>query len=315
MLEQGYASSSLTTESPGLQVCRQLLSWTDFKNLCEELAGKIDWKKYQAIFPVIRGGVYPAVELSRISGLPIVWELSGFENNLLVVDEICDSGATLRQYQEKEMDTAVLHFKDRSQAPTYYARKSDEWIVYPWETPTDVERTVSRQIEYVGDNPMRKELVETPKRVVQSWKAIYSGYAENPEETLKERFQLEPSSSPRVPVALKDYDFFSMSEDCLLPFWGTITVGFLPGNEVVKEISLAQLVNCLSRRLQSQDRMCEQIAEAINSNLKPIGVYVESVAQRLDLAILGRERGCTKTVAVATRGDYRVIMDYICRGR
>ena len=66
MLEQGYASSSLTTESPGLQVCRQLLSWTDFKNLCEELAGKIDWKKYQAIFPVIRGGVYPAVELSGI---------------------------------------------------------------------------------------------------------------------------------------------------------------------------------------------------------------------------------------------------------
>lgn len=296
--------SEMETFVADAQDNRYSLTWKEFKEKCLFLAGKIDWNKYDSIFPVIRGGVYPAIELSEWSGLPIVWKAG---ENSLVVDEICDSGATLEIYRKVGLDTAVLHYKGRCEAPTYYVEQTDKWIVYPWESSKDIEATVRRQIEYFGDNPNRSGIEETPKRVVKSWHELYAGYNQDPKEILAKRFEVERKESAESPVVLRDIEFFSTCEHHLLPFFGTVTVGYIPGNEVVGISKLARLVECFSRRLQIQERMCEQIADAIQSELNPRGVYVRAKAKHLCMVARGIQKQNAVMDSIAVRGEYDAI--------
>lgn len=284
----------------------RFLSWDQFKSLCDELSKKIDWQKYVAIYPILRGGLYPAVELSRISGLPIVWELC---DGALIVDEICDSGATLRTFCEQDRDTAVLHYKGRIPTPTYYVCQTNEWIVYPWETAKDVESIVSRQIEYIGDNPARKGLAKTPKRVVESWKEIYSGYSDDPAEILSSLIKFDRQIAPPSPIILRDVKFFSMDESTLMPFWGEVTIGYLPESVTAGSDDLLRLVQCFSRRMQTQERMCEQIVDAIDVYLRPSGVYVESRARRLEPTASESGRFESTKTTYGARGDFKPIQE------
>lgn len=294
----------MATVVANAQDYRHSLTWKDFQEKCLVLARKIDWSKYESIFPVIRGGVYPAIELRELSGLPIVWEPS---ENSLVVDEICDSGATLKRFQDEGFDTAVLHFKGRCESPTYYAEENDRWIVYPWESSKDIEATVRRQIEYIGDNPVRSGIEETPKRVVKSWQELYAGYHQDPKEILSKRFEVERKESDKSPVILRDIEFYSTCEHHMLPFYGSITVGYIPKNEVVGISKLARLVECFSRRLQIQERMCEQIADAIQDELKPLGVYVRAKAKHLCMVARGVKKQSAVMDSIAVRGEYSAI--------
>ena len=280
------------------------LTWREFKSLCGDLCEKIDWSKYDSVFPIIRGGVYPAIELSKIMDVPVVWEP---DERSLVVDDICDSGATAKVFLEKGFDVATLFHKGRCDAPTYYAAKTQKWIVFPWESPKDIEGSVRRQIEYIGENPNRSGIEETPKRVVKSWTELYAGYSEDPRKILSKRFEVERKNSEISPVILRDIEFYSTCEHHLLPFYGSVTVGYLPGNEVVGISKLARLVDCFSRRLQIQERMCEQIADAIQDELNPKGVYVKARAKHLCMVARGIQKQNAEMESVAVRGDYDII--------
>lgn len=281
------------------------MTWKEFQNKCLTLFNKIEWGKYDSIFPIVRGGVYPAIELSLDSGVPIVWTPT---DSSLIVDEMCDSGETLRPYIERGYDTAVIHYKGRCAEPKYFVETTSQWIVYPWESNKDIEATVRRQIEFIGDNPVRSGIEETPHRVVKSWNELYGGYKQDPKEILAKRFQVERKNSEVSPVILKDIEFYSTCEHHLLPFFGAMTVGYIPDNEVVGISKLARLVECFARRMQIQERLCEQIADAIEQELKPKGVYVEANAKHMCMIARGIQKQNAVMKSVAVRGDYAPIL-------
>lgn len=123
----------------------------------------------------------------------------------------------------------------------------------------------------IGDDPQREGLIETPKRIVKSWRELFRGYHQNPEDILKKTF-ISPNYQDFV--ICKDIEFYSTCEHHFQPIVGKAHVGYLPRNEVVGLSKLARLVDCYSRRLQMQERITSQIASAIDAHLNPMGVGV-----------------------------------------
>lgn len=140
------------------------------------------------------------------------------------------------------------------------------------ETDNDsAERAVYTLLQRLGVDTSQPGLAETPKRVVKAFREMLSGYNEEPEEILGKVFD---ESSENI-VILKDIPYTSLCEHHLSPYMGTCDIGYIPnGGKVVGLSKLARLVDCFSRRLQIQERMTREIAEAIEKHLKTIGVAV-----------------------------------------
>lgn len=298
----------MATLSTDTQIVKHQVNWKEFFLLSTKLANSIDWTKYDSIHPIIRGGICVASELSSISNVPIAWELSQDKrSSTLIVDDICDSGTTLEPFMHNGYDCAVLHYAGHGTPPTYYAEKSNEWIVYPWEESNDIEKTVARQIQYIGDNPGRAGVIETPNRVVKSWNELYRGYRDDPRKILSKQFDVTRSNASSEPVLLENIEFYSTCEHHLLPFFGTVSIGYIPNQKVVGISKLARLVDCFSRRLQIQERLCEQIADAIQEELEPFGVYVKAKARHLCMIARGVSKQNAEMTSVAVRGEYESI--------
>src|SRR6266566_9368743 len=124
------------------------------------------------------------------------------------------------------------------------------------------EEAVATLIRYIGEDPSREGLADTPARVVRAWREMTAGYQEDPAEILSRTFD---ESSDEL-IVLRGISFYSMCEHHLLPFYGEACVGYLPG-KVVGISKLARLVNCFAQRLQVQERMTRQIADAIETHL------------------------------------------------
>lgn len=123
----------------------------------------------------------------------------------------------------------------------------------------------------IGEDPNREGLLDTPKRVSKSWKELYKGYSQSPEEILSTVFK---DGSCDEMVILKDIEFTSMCEHHVLPFRGKAHIAYLPNGNVVGLSKLARLVDCFAKRLQIQEKMTQQISNAIDQVLKPKGVAV-----------------------------------------
>src|SRR5689334_9064318 len=133
----------------------------------------------------------------------------------------------------------------------------------------DIEEAITTLLRYVGEDPTRDGLRDTPGRVARAWREMTSGYTDDPAEILGRTFD---ESSDEM-IILRGISFYSTCEHHLLPFYGTATVGYLPGN-VVGISKLARLVECFARRLQIQERMTRQIAAANETHLEARGVAV-----------------------------------------
>ena len=127
-------------------------------------------------------------------------------------------------------------------------------------------------LDSVGEDPDREGLKGTPDRVARSYEELLSGYARDPLEVLKVDFA---AGGYDEMIVCREIDFFSLCEHHMLPFYGTATVGYIPGNGRVVGLSkLARLVELYARRLQIQERMTEQITCALWDALEPRGVGV-----------------------------------------
>ena len=136
----------------------------------------------------------------------------------------------------------------------------------------DAEKAVKTLITWIGDNPDREGLIDTPKRVVRAFNEHFSGYKENPSEILSKTFK-EVQGYDDI-VVLKKIDFESHCEHHMLPIIGEASVGYLPNKSIVGISKLARIVNTFAKRLQTQEIMTSQIINAIHDNLNPIGVGV-----------------------------------------
>lgn len=171
-------------------------------------------------------------------------------------------------------------------------------IPYP---ATDPERAITTLLTLIGEDPRRNGLVDTPRRVINAWREMTSGYQEDPAEILSRTFE-ETSDGM---VVLRGIPFHSICEHHLLPFHGTASVGYLPG-KVVGISKLARLVHCFARRLQIQERLTRQIAAAIEEHLEARGVGVMIRARHLCMGCRGVKLPNTELMTSAMLGTLRV---------
>ena len=164
----------------------------------------------------------------------------------------------------------------------------------------DVEAAITTLLRYIGEDPSRDGLRDTPARVARAWREMTSGYADDPAEILGRTFE---ESSDEM-IILRGISFYSTCEHHLLPFYGTATVGYLPG-KVVGISKLARLVECFARRLQIQERMTRQIAEAVETHLEARGVGVVLRAHHLCMGCRGVRQEETEMVTSSMLGTLR----------
>jgi GTP cyclohydrolase I len=143
-------------------------------------------------------------------------------------------------------------------------------------TQEEAEAAVRTLIEWAGDDPDREGLLDTPGRVARSYKELFSGYDVDPREYLERTFD-EVGGYDEL-VVLRDIRVVSFCEHHMLPFLGRAHVGYLPNNRVVGISKLARVVHGFARRLQIQEKLTAEIAEAIQEILQPkgVGVVIES---------------------------------------
>jgi len=164
----------------------------------------------------------------------------------------------------------------------------------------EAEKAVATLLRYIGEQPERDGLRDTPARVVKAWREMTAGYAEDPAEILSRTFD---ESSDEL-VILRGISFYSTCEHHLLPFYGQAVVGYLPG-KVVGISKLARLVECFAKRLQVQERMTRQIAEAVETHLEARGVGVVLRAHHLCMGCRGVRQEETEMVTSSMLGTLR----------
>ena len=162
------------------------------------------------------------------------------------------------------------------------------------------EDAVATLLRFIGEDPDREGLADTPSRVVRAWREMTAGYGEDPAEILSRTFD---ESSDEL-IILRGISFYSTCEHHLLPFYGEACVGYLPG-KVVGISKLARLVNCFAQRLQVQERMTRQIADAIEEHLDARGVGVVVRAHHLCMGCRGVRQQETDMVTSSMLGTLR----------
>jgi GTP cyclohydrolase I len=155
-------------------------------------------------------------------------------------------------------------------------------------TREQAEAAVATLIRWAGDDPLREGLEETPARVVRSYEEFFAGYDQDPENILRTTF--EETEGYDEMVVLRDIDFHSHCEHHMVPIIGKAFVAYLPNKRVVGISKLARVVEAYAKRLQIQEKMTAQIANAINDVLKPKGVAVVIEAEHQCMTTRGVEK-------------------------
>ena len=175
--------------------------------------------------------------------------------------------------------------------------------VSPRPSREQAEAAVRTLLAYIGDNPDREGLLDTPKRVVGAYEELYRGYRESPVEALERTFSETGNYDDLVLV--RDISFNSACEHHMMPFTGKAHVAYMPVDKVVGLSKLARLVDVYARRLQTQEHMNSQIATAIEEILKPRGVAVMIEAEHTCMSLRGVEKPGALTVTTQFRGTFR----------
>lgn len=152
-------------------------------------------------------------------------------------------------------------------------------------TREEAEAAVRTLIEWAGDDPDREGLLDTPGRVTRAYKELFAGYESDPREYLERTFE-EVGGYDEL-VVLRDIRVVSFCEHHMLPFLGKAHVGYLPSHRVVGISKLARVVHGFARRLQIQEKLTAQIAEAIHDILQPKGVGVVIVSEHSCMTMRG----------------------------
>lgn len=165
-----------------------------------------------------------------------------------------------------------------------------------------MEDLVRQLLTHLGEDPTRDGLRDTPRRVAKSLNFLTSGYRTDLDALVNNAlFDVEYSEM----VIVRDIDFYSMCEHHLLPFYGKCHVAYLPSKRVIGLSKIPRIVDMFARRLQVQERLTEQVADAITDKVQPLGVAVVMEATHLCMAMRGVEKQNSITITSAMRGTFR----------
>jgi GTP cyclohydrolase I len=163
-----------------------------------------------------------------------------------------------------------------------------------------IEAAVAELLSAIGEDPAKVEFATTPARFAEAYRDFFSGIGCDPLEHLRETVPVGPVSDA---VVVTDITLRSMCEHHLLPFLGVAHIAYLPGDVVVGLGKLPRVVNALANRPQMQERLTEQIADALVDGLVPRGVLVVIEARHQCVAARGVEQTNSRTITIASRGE------------
>lgn len=163
-----------------------------------------------------------------------------------------------------------------------------------------IKEAVRMFLEGIGEDPEREGLRDTPDRISRMCEELYGGMEEDPSVHLSKMFSVENNGM----VIERDITFYSTCEHHILPFYGKVHIAYIPDGKVVGLSKLARTVEVFARRLQLQEQLTGQIADALMKEMKPKGVLVMAEAEHMCMTMRGIKKPGSKTVTLAKRGIF-----------
>lgn len=163
-----------------------------------------------------------------------------------------------------------------------------------------IKQAVRLLLEGIGEDVNREGLAETPDRIARMYEELYGGMYEDAQEHLKKTFHVDDNEM----VIEKDITFYSTCEHHLLPFYGKVHIAYIPDGKVVGLSKLARTVEVFARRLQLQEQLTGQIADALMESLRPKGVLVMIEAEHMCMTMRGIKKPGSQTVTIVKRGAF-----------
>ena len=164
------------------------------------------------------------------------------------------------------------------------------------------ERLVRRQLELIGEDPGREGLLKTPERVAGSLDYLTQGYSMSVEDVIGDALFEESHENM---VMVRDIELYSLCEHHMLPFYGKAHIAYIPNGRIVGLSKLPRVVDVFARRLQVQERLTEQVAQALSDVLAPRGVGVVIEAYHLCMMMRGVQKQNSRTITSSLRGVFR----------
>ena len=166
----------------------------------------------------------------------------------------------------------------------------------------NLESLYTQILDNLNEDPSRKGLMRTPLRAAKALEFLTSGYHQDIDKILNKAIFDEDFDEM---VIVKDIEFYSLCEHHILPFWGKCHVGYLPQKRIIGLSKIPRIVDMFARRLQVQERLTREIAEALQASLDPTGIGVVMEAQHMCMMARGVEKQASKMTTNAMRGTFR----------
>jgi len=165
-----------------------------------------------------------------------------------------------------------------------------------------IEPLIHELLTTLGEDPEREGLVRTPDRVARSYKELTAGYDQTVEEVVGEGVFTEDCSEM---VVVRDIEFYSMCEHHMLPFYGRMHVAYIPNGKIIGLSKIPRIVDVFARRLQVQERLTSEVANAIQEVLEPKGVGVVASASHLCMMMRGVQKQNSSAMTSCLLGGFR----------
>ena len=165
-----------------------------------------------------------------------------------------------------------------------------------------ITKLIGKLLEEVGEDPTREGLLKTPARVAKSWVYFARGYNQDLDDTVNNAIFHEASKDM---IVVRDVEFFSLCEHHLLPFFGKVHVGYIPNGKVIGLSKIPRIIDMYARRLQVQERLTHQVADAIQDVLKPNGVAVVMEGRHMCMQMRGVEKQNSLATTSTMLGRFR----------
>jgi len=245
------------------------------------------------VFGVPRGGVSAALAIGNHIWINLVDNAKDAD---IIIDDLIDSGRTLEHWVSTTGKPFVALLDKRE--PEW----AGKWVVFPWEgtSESSIEDNIVRILQFVGEDAGRGGLLETPARVARAWQDWCSGYGQDPASVLKV-FEDGAENYDQM-IIRKNIPIYSHCEHHMAPVIGRCTIAYIPNGKIVGLSKLDRLADIFARRLQVQERLTNQIADALEEHLKPIGVGVWLSARHLCIESRGVKHSDSDTITTALRG-------------
>jgi len=200
------------------------------------------------------------------------------------------------------MSEAVATERDRAFAPLTERGLAAMPSLSPAQRAAELEMLARRQLALLGEDPERDGLLRTPERIAKSLTWLTRGYRMDVRAEIGDALFDEQHENM---IMVRDIEFYSMCEHHLLPFFGVAHIAYIPNGRIVGLSKLPRIVEVFARRLQVQERLTEQIAQAVDDAVRPLGVGVVIEASHLCMMMRGVEKQNSRTITSALRGEFR----------